>query len=164
MTDKINRLAYLNTLDENKKPLDLLLEIIEIESYKYDFNQLGIISTDGKSIKDIINNKYNIEIEDYILTKWINDKFYLENNKIRLRNKNNSESLEKKIGKIEAGEKKFLEQVSEIRNDFINFAREKFNIKYNNEQSKNIFNEYIYTGESVTFDLKKFILLLKKKM
>lgn len=145
MTDKINRLAYLNTLDENKKPLDLLLEIIEIESYKYDFNQLGIISTDGKSIKDIINNKYNIEIEDYILTKWINDKFYLENNKIRLRNKNNSESLEKKIGKIEAGEKKFLEQVSEIRNDFINFAREKFNIKYNNEQSKNIFNEYIYT-------------------
>ena len=85
MTDKINRLAYLNTLDENKKPLDLLLEIIEIESYKYDFNQLGIISTDGKSIKDIINNKYNIEIEDYILTKWINDKFYLENNKIPYR-------------------------------------------------------------------------------
>ena len=63
MTDKINRLAYLNTLDENKKPLDVLLEIIEIESYKYDFNQLGIISTDGKSIKDIINNKYNIEID-----------------------------------------------------------------------------------------------------
>ncbi len=145
MTDKINRLAYLNSLDENKKPLDLLLEIIEIESYKYKFTQLGIKSTDGKSIKDIIKDKYNIEIEDYILTKWINDKFCLENNKIRLRNKNGSESLDNKIEKIEAGEKIFLEQVSEIRNDFIKFASEKFNIKYNNEQSKNIFNEYIYT-------------------
>ena len=145
MTDKINRLAYLNTLDENKKPLDLLLEIIEIESYKHNFNQLGIKSTDGKSIKDIIKDKYNIEIEDYILTKWINDKFYLENNKIRLRNKNCSESLENKIGKIEAGEKTFLDQVSEIRKDFIKFASEKFNIKYNNEQSRDIFNEYIYT-------------------
>jgi len=145
MTDKINRLAYLNTLDENKKPLDLLLEIIEIESYKHNFNQLGIKSTDGKSIKDIIKDKYNIEIEDYILTKWINDKFYLENNKIRLRNKNCSESLENKIGKIEAGEKIFLDQVSEIRKDFIKFASEKFNIKYNNEQSRDIFNEYIYT-------------------
>lgn len=145
MSDKINRLAYLNTLDENKKPLDLLLEIIEIESYKHNFKQLEIISTDGKSIKDIINNKYNIEIEDYILTKWINDKFFLENNKLRLRNKNCSESLKNKIEKIESGEKIFLEQVSEIRNDFIKFAREKFNVKYDNEQSKDIFNEYIYT-------------------
>ena len=143
--DKINRLAYLNTLDENKKPLDLLLEIIEIECYKYNFNQLGVITSDGKSIKDIIKGKYSIEIEDYILTKWIKDKFHLENNKIKLRTKDNYESLDDKISRIEAGEKKFLDQVAKIRNDFVKFAQTNFNKKYTSEESKNIFSEYIYT-------------------
>lgn len=145
MTDKINRLAYLNTLGENKKPLDLLLETIEIECYRYNFNQLGVITSEGESIRDIIREKYSIEIEDYILTKWIKDKFCLENNKIKLKIKGRDESLEAKINRTEAGEKKFLENVSEIRNNFIKFARENFKKEYTNEESKNIFNEYVYT-------------------
>lgn len=67
MTDEITRLAYLNTLEENKKPLDLLLETIEIECYNYEFDSLGIFTTDRKSIADIIKEKYSIEIEEYIL-------------------------------------------------------------------------------------------------
>lgn len=145
MTDKINRLAYLNTLDENKKPLDILLEIIEIETYEHDFDQLGILSSDGKSIKDIINDKYAIEIEDYVLTKWINERFYLENKKLKLKTKDKNEDLKDKINRIKNGEKKFLAKVAEIRKNFINFAQTKFNKKFNNEESKDIFNKYIYT-------------------
>ncbi len=143
MTDKITRLAYLNTLDENKKPLDLLLETIEIECYEYNFESLGIFTSDGKSIVDIIRNKYSIEIEEYILKKWLADKFKLENKKLKL--SSNSENLVNKIERINNGEKRFLEQVSNIRENFKNYALSEFSIKYSNEETKIIFNSYLYT-------------------
>lgn len=143
MTDKITRLAYLNTLDENKKPLDLLLETIEIECYEYNFESLGIFTSNGKSIVDIIRNKYSIEIEEYILKKWLADKFKLENKKLKL--SPNSENLVDKIERINNGEKRFLEQVSNIRENFKNYALSEFNTKYSNEETKNIFNSYLYT-------------------
>ncbi|MBP3366703.1 MAG: hypothetical protein J6K96_06865 [Treponema sp.] len=143
MTDKITRLAYLNTLDENKKPLDLLLEIIEIECYEYNFESLGIFTSDGKSIVDIIRNKYSIEIEEYILKKWLPDKFKVENKKLKL--SSNSENLVNKIERINNGERKFLELVSSIRANFKKYALSEFNIKYSNEETKDIFNSYLYT-------------------
>lgn len=143
MTDEITRLAYLNTLEENKKPLDLLLETIEIECYNYEFDSLGIFTTDRKSIADIIKEKYSIEIEEYILKKWISNKFELKNKKLKL--SSSDENLENKVKRIENGEIEFLEQVSDIRENFKDYALSEFKIKYSNEQTKKIFNSYLYT-------------------
>lgn len=143
MTDKITRLAYLNTLNEKKKPLDLLLETIEIECYNYEFDSLGIFTTDRKSIADIIREKYSIEIEEYILKKWVLNKFKLENKKLKL--SSSVENLENKVKRIENGERRFLEQVSVIRENFKKYALSEFKIKYSNEQTKKIFNSYLYT-------------------
>lgn len=143
MTDEITRLAYLNTLEENKKPLDLLLETIEIECYNYEFDSLGIFTTDKKSIADIIKEKYSIEIEEYILKKWVSNKFELKNKKLKL--SSIDENLENKVKRIENGERRFLEQVSVIRENFKKYALSEFKIKYSNEQTKKIFNSYLYT-------------------
>ncbi|WP_308687194.1 hypothetical protein [uncultured Treponema sp.] len=143
MTDEITRLAYLNTLEENKKPLDLLLETIEIECYNYDFDSLGIFTTGRKSIADIIKEKYSIEIEEYILKRWVSNKFELRNRKLKLSSSN--ENLENKVKRIENGERGFLEQVSGIRENFKDYALSEFKIKYSNEQAKKIFNSYLYT-------------------
>lgn len=143
MTDEITRLAYLNTLEENKKPLDLLLETIEIECYNYDFDSLGIFTTDRKSITDIIKEKYSIEIEEYIIKRWVSNKFELRNRKLKLSSSN--ENLENKVKRIENGERGFLEQVSGIRENFKDYALSEFKIKYSNEQIKKIFNSYLYT-------------------
>ena len=143
MKDEITRLAYLNTLEENKKPLDLLLETIEIECYNYDFDSLGIFTTGRKSIADIIKEKYSIEIEEYILKRWVSNKFELRNRKLKLSSSN--ENLENKVKRIENGERGFLEQVSGIRENFKDYALSEFKIKYSNEQAKKIFNSYLYT-------------------
>lgn len=143
MTDKITRIAYLNSLDKNKKPLDLLLEIVEIECYQYNFDRLGIITSDKKSIGDVIKDKYSIEIEEYILKKWIKNKFKLENRKLKLCSSDNN--LDDKIHQINLGEERFLKQVSEIRDDFKLYSSEEFNVSYTDEQTKEIFNSYLYT-------------------
>ena len=140
----INRLAYLNTLNERKRPLDILLKIIEIECYNYDFNELDIITTSGKSIKDIIKEKYSIEIDDYILKKWISTKFAFDKGKIRLCI-TNPENQQEEISKIKQGEEEFRNKVSQIRGNFIKFTNSNYSIKLSNEGAKDIFNNYIYT-------------------
>ena len=75
MGSNIDRLAYLATME--KKPFDLLLEIIELECFSYDFKELGTSTDKGESLKDIIFKKYSIEIYDAILTKWIKNYFEL---------------------------------------------------------------------------------------
>lgn len=144
ISDNITRLAYLNTLPENKKPFDLLMDIIEIECYPYDFDELGLISKDKNNIKDIIFKKYNIEIEEYALKKWLPKNFVLKSGKL-LKKGNEDANIELKIQSIQNGETEFLNKVSEIRKKFVTFALESFNKKLTKEDSKNIFDEYIYT-------------------
>lgn len=141
--DNINKLAYLNTLESNKKPLDLLLEIIQIECYIYDFNELGIITKDKKSIRNILKEKYNLEIEEYVLKKIIESKFMLDNEKLKL--KSEKFDLGAKIKNIKEGEEKFLNSVSKIQSNFIEFCSKEYNKKVTNEEAKNVFNDYIYT-------------------
>lgn len=143
MTDRITRIAYLNSLDKNKKPFDLLLEIIEIECYQYNFDRLGIITSDGKSIVDIMMDTYSIDIEEYILKKWVENKFKLENGKLKLCSSDNN--LDDKVQQINSGEKQFLEQVSKIREDFKQYFSVEFYVPYSKEQIKEIFNSYLYT-------------------
>ena len=141
---EINRLAYLNTLDGNKRPLDILLKIIEVECYHFDFDKLDIVSTSGESIKEIIRKKYSIEIDEYMLKKWISAKFAFDHGKLRLRT-TESGKLQEEITEIEHGEEEFRNKVSQIRENFIKYADSYFSIKLSNEEAKNIFNNYLYT-------------------
>lgn len=141
---EINRLAYLNTLDENKRPLDILLKIIEIECYRYDFDKLDVVTTCGKLIKDIIKEKYSIGIDEYMLKKWISAKFTINNSKLTLRI-TNPDKLQEEILKIECGEQEFLNKVSQIRGNFIKYANDNYSIKLSKEEAKNVFNNYVYT-------------------
>lgn len=139
--DKIDRIAYLNTI--SKRPLDLLLEIIENDCYKYDFDKLNICTTNNISIKDILFEEYNIDINEYILKKWISTFFILESKKLKL--KKTEEQLETKITKSTIGQKNFLEQITNVRNLFIKYSQDEFNIKIDKELAKKIFDGYLYT-------------------
>lgn len=143
--DNITYLAYLNTLEENKKPFDLLMEIIEIECYQFQFSELGIITEDKKNIKDIIFEKYSIIIEEYALKKWISRKFVLLENKIVRKGTKTLSDLKHKISELNNNETIFLNKVSKIREKFIDYSNSFFNKKLSNEDAKNIFNDYIYT-------------------
>ena len=138
--NSINRLAYLNTL--KKKPLDLILEIIEIECYEHDFHELETITSDGRSIQTIIHEKYSIYIEDYILKKWLKTYFHLNDKKIML--KCSQGDLNQKIKKIKKEEEDFLSKVSELRQEFIVFSKNTFNLELTKENAKKIFQNYIY--------------------
>ena len=141
MTNKIDRIAYLNTIA--KRPLDLMLEIIENDCYKYDFNSLSIYTNNNLSIKNILYDGYNIDINEYILKKWISTFFILESKKLKL--KKTEETLETKIAKSNVGQMKFLEQIANVRNLFIKYAQDEFNAKIDKEFAKEIFDNYLYT-------------------
>lgn len=161
---EINRLAYLNTLGENKRPLDILLKIIEIECYDYDFSKLDIVTTSGKSVKDLIKEKYSIEIDEYMLKKWISSKFTFDNGKIRL-NITNPNSLQDEISTIKHGEEEFRNKVSQIRLNFIKYAYLNYSIRLSNEEAKNIFNDYLYTvacDQNISNGENKFFFIFQQ--
>ena len=141
MTNNKDRIAYLNTIA--KSPLDLLLEIIEIDCYKYDFISLDIYTIDRKSIKNILFEEYNIDINEYTLKKWISSFFVLESKKLKL--KKTEEKLETKITNSKIGQIKFLEQIANVRDLFIKYSQDEFNIKIDKELAKEIFDNYLYT-------------------
>lgn len=140
--NNIDKIAYLNTLGV-KKPLELLLEIIEVDCYRYDFKQLDIFTSDNKSVVDILADEYSINISEYILKKWLSTYFILEAGKLKL--KKTEENLSSKIMRINDGQKVFLNQIGNIRNLFMEFSKKEFNVKIDKEIAKKVFDEYIYT-------------------
>lgn len=138
----LNRIAYLDTL--NKKPFDLLLELIEIECFSYDFSEKKSISADGTHISEILKKKYNLSISEFILDKWIFGNFDLENSKLVL--KGCPEEISYKINCIKQKEEEFSQQMNGIRQNFMNFSLEKFNKKINREDARKIFDSYIYSA------------------
>ena len=145
MTNNIDRIAYLATLG-TKRPLELLLEIIEVDCYKYNFDKLDIFTSDNKSVVDILAEEYNINISEYILKKWLSTYFILDNGKLKL--KKTEETLFAKINRIDVGQKDFLERIGKIRNLFMDFSKKEFNVKLDKETSKKVFDGYIYTVSS----------------
>jgi len=144
--ENINRLAYLNTLE--KKPFDLLLELIEIEAFDYDFNEKKSISSSGINLSDILKRKYNISISDFFLDKWIPSNFDLVNSKLVL--KNSAEDISCKVHDIKSKENEFLEKMNSIKNDFISFAKNEFNKKVDRELARKIFDSYIYSAANTS--------------
>lgn len=140
--ENVNRLAYLDTLD--KKPFDLLLELIEIESFPYEFSEKKSISNSGIHLSTILKDKYNISISEFLLDKWIPSNFDLKNSKLVL--KNSKEDISYKVHYIKSKENEFLEKMNNIKNDFISFAKNKFNKKIDKEVARKIFDSYIYSA------------------
>lgn len=143
MNSQISRLACLKTLEENKTPLDLLLETIESDCFQYNFDSVKTVSNEGKSITEILKENYSLEIEEYILEKLIQKKFKTEHGKLKLFS--TEENLEEKQIRINKKQDDFLYKMSEIRKDFIKYARSEFKKNFNDEESKEIFKNYIYT-------------------
>ncbi len=140
--ENLNRVAYLETL--KKKPFDLLLELIEIECFSYDFSEKKSISSNGKHISEVLKEKYNLFVSEFILDKWISSNFELKNSKLIL--KNNEEEISYKINSLKQRENDFLRKMNEIKQDFIHFALNEFNKKITNEEAKVIFDSYIYSA------------------
>ena len=140
--DSLNRIAYLDTLE--KKPFDLLLELIEIECFPYEFANKTPVSTSGVHITKILADKYSLVIPEFILNKWIQNNFDLRNSKLVL--KSVTEELSFRINCIKQREEKFLKKMNEIKQDFIVFSLQKFNIKIDKEDARKIFDSYIYSA------------------
>lgn len=140
--ENITRLAYLDTL--NKKPFDLLLELIEIEAFSYEFSEKKSISNSGIHLSTVLKKKYNISISDFLLDKWIPSNFELKNSKLVL--KNSKEEISCKVNDIKSKENEFLEKMNSIKNDFISFAKNEFNKNIDREITRKIFDSYIYSA------------------
>ncbi|MBD5435118.1 MAG: hypothetical protein HDR36_01145 [Treponema sp.] len=141
-SENLNRIAYLDTL--KKKPFDLLLELIEIEAFSYEFTEKKSVSSSEVHLQNVLEEKYKLFIPEFLLDKWILGNFDLKNSKLVL--KNGTEELSRKIADIKDKEEDFLQKMNKIKSDFINFAMEKFNKKIDNEQARRIFDSYIYSA------------------
>ena len=158
--NNIDRIAYLNTLG-TKRPFDLLLEIIEIDCYKYDFNELGVYTTDAKSIMTILDENYRIHIEEYALKKWVSIYFELECKKLKL--KQTADNLCEKITRITCGERNFLEKVSDTRALFVKYTQDNFDIKINHKKDR-VHKEKIYDKNCIKAEREErgvYLLLYK---
>ncbi len=154
----INRLAYLNALGKDK-PFEILLKIIEIECYVSNFADMESLKNDSKEISNLIKEKYNIDIDAYILKKWFPSYFKVVDGKAQLKI---TENLSDEINHIKEEEKEFLNKISDIRKKFIEYAKTQFRVSFNNESAKEIFNSYVYSvasdrNLSLSQDKKYFI-------
>ena len=163
--DNINRLAYLNSL--NKKPQQILLELIQLESFDYDFQECSSITSSKKNIKDIIFNKYKLDINQAILNRLIFNNFKLLGNKLVFKDTVSLSDLETSLKSTINSENEFLKKVADVRRKFIDFTKEHYNKKINDEEAKNIFGRYIYSAtveqdiddsSGLYFIFKKFLL------
>ncbi|MGP1521358.1 MAG: hypothetical protein ACTTIZ_07660 [Treponema sp.] len=134
--DNLNMLACLNTF--GKKPIDILLELIQIEAYDLDINE----SYFTKTLSEKLQKKYDITIPNILLNKWVSSKFNKKNNKLVLNTCN--ESLDVYIKKIEAKEDEFNKEMKEIRNDFKKYAKTMYDLSLTDGNVRDVFNNYFY--------------------
>lgn len=142
--DNINRLAYLNSL--NKKPQQILLELIQLESFVYTFEECSLRTSSNENIKDIIFAKYQLDINEAILNHLISNNFKLLDKKLVSKNIVSLSDLEISVNSTVDSEKEFLKKVADVRRKFIDFTKEHYNKKINDEEAKNIFGRYIYSA------------------
>lgn len=141
--NNLNQLAYLNSL--NKKPQDMLMELIQLESYPYEFAKKGATTISGENINEIILNNYKIRIDDAIFNRFIDNNFKILDRKLVTKNIMLQAELDNLVQSMKTSEKLFLEKVSSVRDKFIRFANDKYNKKINKEAAKDIFDNYIYS-------------------
>lgn len=140
----LDRLAYLNALGKDK-PFEILLKIIEVECYEMNFEDMESLKNDSKTISNLIKEKYHIDIDAYILERWFQSYFKVVDGKAQLKI---TENLSDEINHIKEEEKKFLDKVSDIRKEFIEYAQTQFGVTLENELAKKIFDRYVYSVAS----------------
>lgn len=140
----IDRLAYLNALGKDK-PFEILLKIIEVECYELNFEDMESLKNDSKAISNLIKEKYHVDIDAYILERWFQSYFKVVDGKAQLKI---TENLSDEINHIKEEEKKFLDKVSDIRKEFIEYAQTQFGVTLENELAKKIFDRYVYSVAS----------------
>lgn len=141
--ENLNRLAYLESLC--KKPFEMLLELIEIECFKYDFSEKRAVSLSGKNMVDVFRKQYNLSISEEILNRLISNNFELKDKKLVLKNED-LEDISTKITNIKVDEEEFLKDVNSVKKSFIDFSLNKFNKKIDKELARKIFDSYIYSA------------------
>jgi len=134
--NSINMLACLASF--GKKPIDILLELIQFELYTLNIDESDFI----KKLSQRLQNIYDITIPDILLTKWIDSKFTKQNNKLVL--DTCKEDIRNYIAKIKDKEEAFNKKMAAIRKSFQEYAKESYRLDCNNEEIKEAFNNYFY--------------------
>ena len=121
-----------------KKPMDILLELIQFELYTLNIDESDFI----KKLSRKLQNIYDITIPDILLTKWIDCKFTKKDKKLVLNTC--KEDIRSYIATIKNKEEDFNKKMAEIRKSFQQYANETYKLHFNNEEIKEVFNDYFY--------------------
>lgn len=166
VNSNINRLAYLNSL--NKKPQQILLELIQLESFVYTFEECSSRTSSNENIRDIIFTKYKLDINQAILNRLISNNFKLLDKKLVSKNTVSLSEFENFVSSTINSENEFLDKVANVRKKFIDFTKDNYNKKISDEEAKKIFSQYIYSAtieqdidddsSGLYFIFKKFLL------
>ena len=136
--DNMNMMVCLENF--GKKPVDMLLELVQFEAYFFDPLESNFVN----NIYNTLKKKYDITIAHFILKKWIDTKFDIRDEKLILTTC--KEDIHTYIAKIKQKEKLFNDKIAEIRRSFGKYAKDKYGVDFNNEEIKRVFNQYFYTS------------------
>jgi len=142
--DNLNMLACLESI--GKKPVDILLELLQFEAYELDITK----SDFTKTLSERIQKTYDITIPDILLDKWIKTKFKNKDNKLVLNTF--KDDIDSYIKKIETKEQEFDEKLKEIRIDFKLYAKKMYDLSLTDGNVRDTFNNYFYISSNNSFE------------